>query len=125
MIIDAHTHIIDEKIDTNRVLSNMEVGEPAVIVESACEEKDFDSCIELIKNNGKIYASLGIHPSYDNLYSNQVRDRLLTLAKENEKVLSIGEIGLDYHYDNIDKENQIRVYKEQIEIDYSKREFID
>ena len=59
------------------------------------------------------YAVIGVHPQDASEYSEQVENELIMLS-QNNKVKAIGEIGLDYHYDDIDKDLQKQVFEKQL-----------
>ena len=64
-----------------------------------------------------IYGALGIHPSDAYDYNEEVKDEIIEKVKANNKILAIGEIGLDYYWDeNPDRETQKKVFREQMEL---------
>lgn len=115
MIIDTHCHINDEKLlpEADRIVrefSNVNI-EKAI-----CVGSDMPSSILAVEQANKydnIYAAIGIHPHESESASEENYQKLKELAK-NEKVVAIGEIGLDYYYDLSPRETQRKVFEEQI-----------
>ena len=96
MYIDSHCHInfpeLSQKID--EVLSNMESNN---ISHALCVSVTLDKIneiLDLTKKYSNIYASVGVHPDYENIQEPNI-DTLFKHSK-NEKVIAIGETGLDY-----------------------------
>ena len=108
MIIDSHCHIYDEKLNENRkeILENLIIKNQVAI---CCGDNIFNSnkCVELANNNKNIFAAVGVHPECVDDFTVLSVDKLKEMANKNKKVIAIGEIGLDYHYDNQLAQNQI------------------
>ena len=113
MIIDTHCHLsYDEYEDVEKVISNMKDN---IMICSGATITENDSALFFASKYKNIYATIGFHPDEAEV----VTDRDLNLLEEklsSEKVVGIGEIGLDYHYDDTDKELQKKYFIEQIKI---------
>jgi len=99
MIIDSHCHLYDEKLkeDLPRILK--EISEQNIFcVCCGADVKTSKECCVLAQKNSNIFATVGYHPEYVCAFKVEDISRLETLAKE-KKVVAIGEIGLDYHYE--------------------------
>ena len=109
MFIDTHCHISKEYFDdipnlidkivksgVNKVIANLEV-------------------LESVEKYDIVYGALGFHPTELDDFSDE---QLIWLEKNinNKKIVAIGEIGLDYHYDNTDKVKQKEVFEKQLQI---------
>ena len=116
-LIDTHCHIYYDKFnkDLDEVISRARENNISKIV---CVGVDIDSSLQSIRLAEKydmIYASAGYHP-------HEAKDTFTSYLKElesilsHEKVIALGEIGLDYHYNHSDKKTQIKVFKEQLEL---------
>lgn len=110
-MIDSHCHLFSEDYpDIDNVLEKM--GENIVIV-SGVDDNTNKEVLELCKKYKNVYGTIGIHPeNVDSEYS-------LEFIKEHlsdEKIIGIGEIGLDYYYDKSKKSEQILLFCKQIEI---------
>ena len=115
-IFDTHSHYTDISFDKDRdeILSSFqEKGVRYIMLASTCTE-DIKSNAELAEKYDYIYTSAGFHPeNLDNLPENYI-DIIRNAVIENPKALAVGEIGLDYHYDGYNRENQIEVFEKQI-----------
>ncbi len=117
MLIDSHAHLDDERIisDLSGIISNMEKNQLEGIVTVGCDRKTSQSCFDIATNNKNIYATVGIHPHEAQGATQEDYDLFVNMAK-NEKVVGIGEIGLDYYYDFSPREVQKKVFIEQMEL---------
>lgn len=117
MIFDSHAHYYDEVFDKDRdeLLSSLpEKGIWRVINCSGNLEESLET-LKLAEKYDYIFAAVGVHPHESGKLNNDYLGALKNLA-EHEKVVAIGEIGLDYHYDFSEREIQKRVYEEQLEL---------
>lgn len=117
MLFDTHTHLNDESFDNDRdlLLEKIRNSNVQLLVNIGTNIKTSTESIELANKYDFIYATVGIHP-HDVINANDDDlEKIITLA-ENKKVVAIGEIGLDYHYDFTPKEKQIEYFIKQIEI---------
>lgn len=116
MVIDTHSHLTDEiYTDRDRILAEMQSDNlESIIVSSACFE-EAKKAITLACSNKNLYATIGIHPENSGEFDDKVKQFLIK-ESQNPKVVAIGEIGLDYHGENVDKELQKKVFVEQLKI---------
>ncbi|MBN2571360.1 MAG: YchF/TatD family DNA exonuclease [Ignavibacteriales bacterium] len=117
MFIDTHCHLFYPNFNgevaeiINRAI---EAGVDYIIVPST----NLASCrqaIDLANRYECVYAAIGVHPHDTNEWDDSIIDSLEKLSKEN-KVVAIGEIGLDYYYDFSPREKQINAFEQQIEL---------
>ena len=118
-IFDTHAHYDDEAFDEDREEVLKQIQEAGVIgvLNCACSRKSLTTTNDLTLKYDFIYGALGIHPSdaYDS--NEEVKDEIIEKVKANNKILAIGEIGLDYYWDeNPDRETQKKVFREQMEL---------
>lgn len=96
MFIDSHCHInfpeLQKNIDT--ILNNMEQKNISNALCISVELDSFPSVLSLAENNDHIFASVGVHPDYENIKEPTVEN--LVKLSANKKVIAIGETGLDY-----------------------------
>jgi len=116
MIIDTHMHIFDERYENQEETINfaLENNVKKMIIVGFDKESSLKA-LELSKKYDFIYLSVGLHPSE----VKKEEDKELIWLKDilnNEKVISIGEIGLDYYWDKTFKEEQKHYFKKQIEL---------
>ena len=118
-IFDTHAHYDDEAFDEDREEVLKQIQEAGVIgvLNCACSRKSLTTTNELTLKYDFIYGALGIHPSDAYDYNEDVRAEIIEKANSNKKILAIGEIGLDYYWEeNPDRETQKRVFREQMEL---------
>ena len=113
MIFDSHAHYDDK--DRDELLSSMNKNGVDFILNSGESLRASKAGVELGKKYDFIYSASGIHPSNTKNMTEEIYNEIKELTK-NEKVVAIGEIGLDYHYDNTDKEKQRYWFKRQLEM---------
>ena len=116
MFIDTHCHISKEYFDDipNLIDKIVKSGVNKVIV-NGCDMKSNLEVLELVEKYDIVYGALGFHPTELDDFSDE---QLIWLEKNinNKKIVAIGEIGLDYHYDNTDKVKQKEVFEKQLQI---------
>jgi TatD DNase family protein len=100
-MIDAHCHLEQPDYDSDRdqVIENCK-KELRAIITSCAHPKDFDLTMQVVeKHKGFVFATVGIHPEFVKEISEKEKDDFLDLIKQNrEKIVGIGEVGLDYDW---------------------------
>lgn len=117
-IFDTHAHYDDEAFDGDRdeVLSALPGAGVRLVMNPGCNGGSSGAAIELAKKYGFLYAAVGWHPQDADSFGEGSIELLKELAKE-KKVVAIGEIGLDYHYeDGASREQQKYVFSSQMEL---------
>ncbi len=116
-MFDTHAHYDDEKFDTDRekTLENVYKSGVNYIVNAADSLKSAEKSIALAEKYPFIYAAVGIHPHNAKDFSDNVLAEISRLC-EHKKVVAVGEIGLDYHYDFSPRDIQRRVFAAQIDL---------
>ena len=115
-MIDSHCHLDHEPLLSdlpNVIQRSKDVGIKKLLTISTSFES-FNRVKELINRDEMIYGTIGIHPhecTTNIITSKQIIEEL----KENSKIIGIGETGLDFYYNNSDKDKQIVSFKEHIE----------
>ena len=118
-IIDSHAHYDDESFDEDRDTVLKEIRENGVIqvLNCAASYDSLKTTDELTKKYDFIYGALGIHPENANEMKEDTLHEIKEYIKNNKKIVAIGEIGLDYYWEeNPDRETQKRVFREQMEL---------
>lgn len=116
-IFDAHAHYDDDKFNEDReeLLVSMPDKGVGCIVNAGVDIETSKWGLDYSEKYDFIYATVGIHPeSADNLPHDYI-NQLESLAKH-KKAVAIGEIGLDYYWDNVPRDVQKRVFIEQLEL---------
>lgn len=117
MIFDTHAHYDDEVFDEDReelfkIIRKAGVG---TVVNVGASMESTKKAIELSQKYDFIYAAIGVHPS-ETADLTQKDIQWLAKASKLEKVVAIGEIGLDYHYDEPPRELQKKWFVRQLEL---------
>ena len=114
-IFDSHAHYDDERFDIDReeTIDRLFNSGVAGIINIGCSMERSEESVEFAKRYDKFYAAVGVHP--EDIYD-LPKDWLDTLRQWTayEKVVAIGEIGLDYHYEDYDRDKQIKAFREQL-----------
>ncbi|MBQ9984267.1 MAG: TatD family hydrolase [Lachnospiraceae bacterium] len=116
-IFETHAHYDDDAFDDDRdsLLQQMHKKGIDYIVNIGCSMDNSRHIVKMIQQYDFLYGTVGVHPSDIQGLTNADMQELEELSKR-EKILAIGEIGLDYHYDNVVKENQAKWFLAQLEI---------
>lgn len=114
-IFDTHAHYDDERFNEDRaqVLSFIKENGVCGVIDCGCDFKSSLSAIDLAEKYDYIYAAIGVHPSEAEEATDNDFERLKKLYAH-EKVVAVGEIGLDYHYDFSSKERQLEIFEQQL-----------
>jgi TatD DNase family protein len=118
-LVDTHVHLDDSKFDTDRdeVVERARAAgvECMMAIGSGNGPPDLETAIRLAERYPGLYATIGVHPHDASKVQPETFARLRQLAGQ-PKVLAIGEIGLDYHYDFSPRDVQRAVFERQLEI---------
>ena len=117
MLFDTHAHLNDPAFDPDRadLLSGLPGKGIELVLNAGCSLKSSYDCIALAEQYPFIYASVGSHPDAADEVSDSVIDKYRKLCKH-DRVKAIGEIGLDYYYEDIPREVQLRAFRMQMEL---------
>jgi len=117
MFIDSHAHLTSEQFDNDRQETIKRAIDAGVeyIVNPATDLNDSRKAIELAEKHPQVYACVGFHP-HEAKKADESSLREIEELSEHPKVVAIGEIGLDFHYDFSPRDVQAGVFKSQIEI---------
>ena len=115
-MIDSHCHLDHEPLlsDLSNVIKrSKDVGIKKLLTISTSYDS-FDRIKNIIQKDEMIYGTIGIHP-HETTKNKITSDIIVKNITENEKIIGIGETGLDFYYNNSDKNDQINSFKEHIE----------
>lgn len=114
MLIDTHCHLDFPDFDKDRkeVLVRAEDAGLKYLVNIGSDFSSNLKTLELAKSYPQVYAALGVHPHYAKDVDENVLERIRELAKENKKVVAIGEIGLDFYRNLSPREIQLQIFTE-------------
>ncbi len=115
MIFESHAHYDDDAFDEDResLIESLQENRIEYVINVGASMESTERTYELAKKYPFIYAAVGVHPSDTLSLTDRDMDRLKELAAD-EKVVAIGEIGLDYYWDEPDREIQKKWFKRQI-----------
>ncbi len=115
--IDSHAHLDDERFDEDReeLIDSLQENGIEAVLNPGADLKTSRAAVALADKYPFIYAAVGCHPHDSKFMDDDTMNIFRELAK-NKKVLGIGEIGLDYYYDNSDRETQKIWFREQIRL---------
>ena len=117
MIFDTHAHYDDEAFDGDReeLLSGLAAGGIGTVVNVGADMESTKTTIELTKRYPFIYGAAGVHPSSTAELDEEKFAELRVLA-QSDKIVAIGEIGLDYYWEEPDKEIQKKWFVAQLDL---------
>jgi len=117
-IFDTHAHYTDHAFDEDRdaILAALPEKGVALVMLAASSMEDTAANSAAAKEWDYIYAAAGIHPeNAGNVPADYLKFVSDTIT-QNEKTLALGEIGLDYHYEGYDRQAQIKLFEEQLDL---------
>ena len=116
-MIDTHSHIDFDEYKENFEKELNEIQEAGVekVILPGVEPSTFERIYNLAQKYDMLYAAVGVHPSEYKSYNDETEKEIREYCKK-EKVVAIGEIGLDYHWEPETKEEQIKLLHSQLKI---------
>lgn len=117
MLFDTHAHLNNNRFDKDRdeLIASFAENGVGAYCEIGYDTESSIAALELAKKYDFVYAVCGTHPHDSDKLTESDMDILRNLIKE-EKCVALGEIGLDYHYDNSSRENQRKWFERQLAI---------
>ena len=115
-MIDSHCHLDREPLINNfeEVMQRAKNVGIEKILTICTTNKNFSEVQNLVKKDQIIYGTFGIHPHEANTNSIS-KDQIIENVSKNNKIIGVGETGLDFYYNNSDKKNQINSFENHIE----------
>lgn len=117
MIIDTHAHYDDEQFDADResLLAQMQDAGIGLIVNAGSTVPSWDKIIKLTEEYPFLYGAIGVHPDEVGALDEEQFARMSALLDQ-EKIIALGEIGLDYYLDNESHDLQKKWFIRQLEL---------
>ena len=117
MIFDTHAHYDDEQFDTDReaLLDSMAAGGVGTIVNASASVESWDKVLGLTEKHPFIYGMIGVHPDEAGSLDEEKFRRMEELLGR-EKIVAVGEIGLDYYWDKEEHDTQKYWFIRQLEL---------
>ncbi|HVO74138.1 MAG TPA: YchF/TatD family DNA exonuclease [Ignavibacteriaceae bacterium] len=117
MFVDTHAHLFYQnfKGDLDTIIQRAKDAHVDYIIVPSTDFKTAKHTLDLCEKYDIVYGAVGIHPHDTKDWDNRFLGNIEEIAKH-DKIIAVGEIGLDYYYDYSPKEDQIRAFKDQIEL---------
>ena len=114
-MIDSHCHLDHEPLvdNINEVLSRCKKEGINKVLTISTTLSGFPKILEIIDKDEMIYGTFGIHP-HETDTDQLSKDEIIKKIKSNDKIIGVGETGLDFYYNNSDKDKQIESFKNHI-----------
>lgn len=116
MLVDSHCHLnykgLDERQD--EVLANARASGVTAMLNISTREREWDAITATAHREPDVWASIGIHPHEADAHPDVDTEKLVARAASDDRVIGIGETGLDYYYDHSDREQQRRSFRAHI-----------
>ena len=118
MLFDTHAHMDDRSFEADReeLLAALPGQGLALVMNPGCSLESSRNAVKLANTYDYIYAAVGSHPDVADEVDAAVLEEYRTLCKQNPRVRAIGEIGLDYHYEDIPRQIQLKAFRAQMEL---------
>ena len=118
MLFDTHAHLDDTSFDVDRreLLESLPGQGLSLVMNPGCSFASSKNAIALAESHDYIYAAVGSHPDVADEVDDVLIAQYRALCKQHPRVLAIGEIGLDYHYEDIPRDIQKRAFRLQMEL---------
>ena len=116
MLFDTHAHLDDRAFDGDReaLLAGLPGGGIGLVMNPGCSLASSRDAVALAERYDFVYAAVGSHPDAADEVGPETLEAYRMLCKLNPKVKAIGEIGLDYHYEDIPRDIQLRAFRDQM-----------
>ena len=116
MLFDTHAHMDDHAFDDDRgqLLADLPRQQIGLLMNPGCSLISSRNAAALAREYDYIYAAVGSHPDAADEVTPEVLEEYRRLVRENPKIKAIGEIGLDYHYEDIPREQQLKAFRAQM-----------
>lgn len=117
MLFDTHAHLNDRAFQEDRdvLIAGLPQQGVGLIMNPGCNLEDSRLSVELAEKYPFVYAAVGSHPDSADEVNEEIIEQYRRLCRH-EKVKAIGEIGLDYHYEDIPREIQKKAFVMQMEL---------
>ena len=118
MLFDTHAHMDDHAFDTDRedLLATLPAQGIGLVMNPGCSLESSRNVSALTRQYDYIYGAVGSHPDVADEVNEAVLEEYRQLCKSNPKIKAIGEIGLDYHYEDIPRDIQLKAFRAQMEL---------
>ena len=115
MYFDTHAHLDDRAFDSDReeLIAGFASAGVDLVLNPGCDPESSQNAAALAARHEEIYFAVGIHPEELASYNEDNLEKILSLTEE-KKCLAVGEIGLDYYWDDSRKDRQKELFHRQL-----------
>ena len=116
MLFDTHAHLNDPAFDPDReaLMNGLPEKGIGLVMNAGCSLESSRDIVRMAEQYPWLYASVGSHPDSASEVNDAVLEEYRKLCKQSSKVRAIGEIGLDYYYEDIPREIQQKAFRDQM-----------
>ena len=116
MLFDTHAHLNDPAFDADReeLMASFADAGVGLVMNAGCSLESSRDIVQMAEKYPWLYASVGSHPDSADEVNEEVLEEYRKLCKQSSKVKAIGEIGLDYYYEDIPREIQQKAFRMQM-----------
>lgn len=117
MYIDTHCHLsVEDYDDIDLILKENKEALVNTIIISGCTKDSISEALELSKKYREVFVTIGFHPSEADIITDKDLEKLEQELIGNQKIVGVGEIGLDYHYGKENIDMQKSLFRKQLKI---------
>ena len=118
MLFDTHAHMDDRAFheDREQLLAGFAQKGVGLVMNPGCSLTSTRNAVALAEKYPFVYAAVGSHPDVADEVNETVLEEYRKLCKLSDKVKAIGEIGIDYHYEDIPRDLQLKAFRMQMEL---------
>lgn len=115
---DTHCHVSSKRFheDRTEVLERAQREQISLMIDIGCEIPSWEPSLALTREEEAVYCSLGLHPHEAKDWNPESAAKLKELLQSSEKVVAIGEMGLDYYYNHSPEEKQVEAFHAQLDM---------
>ncbi|MCW8869429.1 MAG: TatD family hydrolase [Proteobacteria bacterium] len=116
-MIDSHIHLDDPRFDDDRcqLLQQARAAGVSGFVVPATVFSGFEKIKSLAQSHSDVFPAFGLHPYFADQHKQKDVEKLVSFLQNNQAV-ALGECGLDFHRDDLDRDQQIDIFEQQVEI---------
>ena len=116
MIIDSHCHLEYEPMsfDLEEILQRAAKNNVKYLLSISTTDDSYEKILKIVDNYKNVFGTYGIHPHETKNYTSLTSEQIINKAKINNKIIGIGETGLDFFYDHSDRSIQKKIFMEHV-----------
>ena len=117
MIIDSHCHLTYEpmSLSLTETINRAKTNGVEYLLTISTEDKSYRNILNILEKYDCVYGTYGIHPHEAKLHKHIKSDEIIKNLNKNNKIIGVGETGLDFYYNHSEKSDQISCFQEHID----------